>query len=321
VSPATVSRTLSGVASVDPDLAVRVKATAERLGYRANRVARALRRQSTQTVGLVIPDLTNPFFPAVVQAVERKLRASGNSLLLCDAGNDVETEAEAIRGLFDHQVDGLLIVPCDRIASRPAIQLAASRAPVVQIDRRALADAAYVGVDQADAIRQVVDHLRDEGCRTFGYVTPSPGISTAKERLDAFLRLVHPLNPDVENRLCLGDFSLEWGHRAAARICDAGPLPDAIVCANDLIAIGVLQALRERGLKVPLDVAVTGFDNTVLAVASDPQLTTVRQPLEDVGAAAVAALQQAIAAPHQPPSSSVLPATLIIRESSRLRPA
>jgi LacI family transcriptional regulator len=311
---------LSGVGTVDPDMVARVRVSAERLGYRTNRVARALRRQSTQTVGLVIPDLTNPFFPAVVQAVERKLRASGNSLLLCDTGNDVEMEAEVIRGLFDHQIDGLLISACDRIASRHAIRLAASRAPVVQIDRRALVDVAYVGVNQAGAMRQVVDHLRDQGCRTFGYITPHPEISTAKERLDEFLRCVRPLDPDVGSRVCLGDFSLEWGHQAAVRICESGPLPDAIVCANDLSAVGALQALRERGIKVPVDVAVTGFDNTVLAIASEPQLTTIRQPLEDVGGEAVATLQQAIAEAKQPPTSSVLPATLIVRESSRLRP-
>ena len=317
VSTATVSRALSGVQTVDPDLAARVRAAAERLGYRANRVARALRRQSTQTVGLVVPDLTNPFFPAVIQAVERKLRTLGLSLLLCDAGNDVEIEAELVRGLFDHQIDGLLISACDRIASRHAIRFAASRAPLVQIDRRALVDVAYVGVDQTDGMRQMVEHLRGQGCRTFAYITPHPEISTAKERLDEFLRAVRPLDPDAGSRVFLGDFSLDWGHQAAARICDAGRLPDAVLCANDLNAIGALQALRERGISVPGDVAVTGFDDTVLAIASEPQLTTVHQPLEELGGRAAAALHEAIADPRLPPRSSVLPASLVVRASSR----
>jgi LacI family transcriptional regulator len=321
VSTATVSRALAGVQTVDPDLAARVRATAERLGYRANRVARALRRQSTQTVGLVIPDITNPFFPAVVQAVERKLRTLGLSLLLCDVGNDVEIEAQLVRGLFDHQIDGLLISACDRIASRHAIRFAASRAPLVQIDRRALVDVAYVGVDQAGAMRQIVDHLREQGCRTFGYITPHPDISTAKERLDEFLRCTRPLDPAVADRVLLGDFSLDWGHEAAARICEAGPLPDAIVCANDLNAIGALQALRERGIRVPADIAVTGFDDTVLAIASEPQLTTVRQPLEELGGRAATALHESITDPRLPPRSSVLPGTLVTRASSQRLPA
>src|SRR5487761_996014 len=102
VSTATVSRVLSGGDSVSPELAARVEATAKRLGYRTNRVARALRRQSTQTVGLVVPDITNPFFPALIQSVEAALRNAGFSLLLCDAGNDVAAEAELVRNLFDH---------------------------------------------------------------------------------------------------------------------------------------------------------------------------------------------------------------------------
>ncbi|HEY1703366.1 MAG TPA: LacI family DNA-binding transcriptional regulator [Trebonia sp.] len=318
VSTATVSRVLSGVQTVDPKLAARVRAEAERLGYRANRVARALRRQSTQTVGLVVPDLTNPFFPAVVQAVERRLRTLGLSLLLCDAGNDVAIEADLVRGLFDHQIDGLLISACDQAASRPAIRFAASRAPLVQIDRRAADDVAYAGVDQAAGMRQIVDHLRAQGCRTFAYISSHPEISTARERLEEFLRLARPLDPGTGDRVFLGDFSLDWGHQAAVRIVGAGALPDAIVCANDLIAIGALQALRERGISVPGDVAVTGFDDTVLAIASDPGLTTVRQPLEELGGRAATALHEVIADPGLPPRSFVLPSSLVVRASSRL---
>ena len=317
VSTATVSRVLSGRDTVNPELAGRVQAAAQRLGYRTNRVARALRRQSTQTIGLVVPDITNPFFPAVVQAVERALREAGLSLLLCDAGNDVAAEAELVRNLFDHQIDGLLISVCDRIASRQAVRLAASRLPLIQIDRRALGGMPFVGVDQAGAMRHIVDHLRQQGCRRYAYVTPHPVISTAKERLDEFGRLVRPLDPTVDERVYMGDFSLGWGHEAASRIAGRQPLPDAIVCANDLNAVGVIRALRDHGIDVPGDVAVTGFDDTVLAVASQPQLTTVRQPLKDLGREAVAVLCAAIADPALPPRSAVLGAELVVRESSR----
>lgn len=316
VSTATVSRVLSGTETVNPELASRVQAAAQRLGYRANRVARALRRQSTQTIGLVVPDITNPFFPAVVQAVEGALREAGFSLLLCDAGNDVAIEAELVRNLFDHQVDGLLISACDRIASRQAVRLAASRLPLIQIDRRTLGGMPYVGVDQADAIGQVIDHLRAQGARRYAYITSHPAISTAKERLEAFLHLVRPLDPDVDQRLYLGDFSLEWGHEAASRILASRPLPDAIICANDLNAVGAIRALREHGIDVPGDVPVTGFDDTVLALASRPQLTTIRQPLKDLGREAVAALRAAITDPALPPRSTVLRAELVVRESS-----
>ena len=316
VSTATVSRVLSGRDTVDPELARRVQGAAQRLGYRANRVARALRRQSTQTIGLVVPDITNPFFPAIVQAVEGALREAGFSLLLCDAGNDVDIESELVRNLFDQQIDGLLISACDRIASRQAVRLAASRLPVIQIDRRVLGGMPFVGVDQADAIGQVIDHLRAQGARRYAYITPHPAISTAKERLEAFLHLVRPLDPDVDRRIYRGDFSLRWGHEAASRIISSRPLPDAIVCANDLNAVGAIQALREHSIGVPGDVAVTGFDDTVLAVASHPQLTTVRQPLTDLGRDAVALLRAAITDRTLPPRSAVLRAALAVRESS-----
>jgi LacI family transcriptional regulator len=301
---------------VNPELAARVRSTANRLGYRTNRVARALRRRATQTVGLVVPDLTNPFFPAVVQAVEGALRDAGLSLLLCDAGNDVGLEAELVRNLFDHQIDGLLISVCDRIASRQAVRLAASQVPLIQIDRRALGGMPYVGVDQATAMGKVISHLREQGCQRFAYITPHPAISTASERLDAFLRGASPIDPTASQRVYRGDFSLEWGHEAARRIIAERPRPDAIVCANDLNAIGALQALREEGIAVPGEIAVSGFDDTILAVACHPQLTTVRQPLEDLGRQAVTVLRAAMADPSLPPTLAVLKAGLVARGST-----
>lgn len=312
---------LSGSERVNPELAAQVEAAARRLGYRTNRVARALRRQSTQTIGLIVPDLTNPFFPAFVQAVEGALREAGFSLLLCDAHNDVALEAELVRNLFDHQIDGLLISVCDRIASRQAVRLAASTQPVVEIDRRAAGGMPYVGVDQAGAIAQVIGHLAAQGCERYAYITPDPIISTAKERLDGFLRLARRLDPGVDERIYLGDFSLEWGYEAAGQIIARAPLPDGIVCANDLSAVGAMRRLHEHGVSVPADVAVTGFDDTVLAVTVQPQLTTVRQPLEELGRKAAAVLRAAIADPDLPPRSAVLGADLVIRESSLRVPA
>lgn len=317
VSIATVSRVLSGTDNVSPELAARVEAAARRLGYRTNRVARALRRQSTQTIGFAVPDLTNPFFPAFVQAVEGALRKEGFSLLLCDAHNDVAVEAELVRNLLDHQIDGLLISVCDRIASRQVVRLAASRLPLIQVDRRAVGGMPYVGVDQAAAIGMVIRHLSAQGCQRYAYITPDPVTSTAKERLDEFLRLARPLDRTVEERVYLGDFSLEWGYEAARRVIASKPLPDAIVCANDLSAVGAMQALREHRVRVPDDVAVTGFDDTVLAVATEPRLTTVRQPLEELGREAAGALHAAIADPGLPPPSTVLGAELVIRQTTR----
>jgi LacI family transcriptional regulator len=317
VSTATVSRALSGVQTVDPELAERVRRSAESLGYRANRVARALRRQSTQTVGVVVTDITQPSFPAVIEAVERELRHAGLSLLLCNAGNDVATEAELVRNMFDHQVDGLMISACDRIASQPAIQLAASRMPLLQIGRRAVADLPYVGVDQADAIGRVIAHLTAQGCRSFSYIGQQPYTSTARERLDEYLARVRPLDPAAADRTYLGDSSIASGREAVTSLMASGPLPDAVVCASDQEAVGALQALREHGVSVPGDVALTGYGDTVLAEASEPPLTTVRQPLAELGAQAVAVLRHAIENGQPQPRSAVLKAELVVRGTTK----
>jgi len=321
VSTATVSRALSGVQTVDPELVARVRQSAESLGYRANRVARALRRQSTQTVGLVIPDITNPFFPPVVQAVERELRRGGLSLLLCDAGNDVEIEAELVRNLFDHQIDGLLISVCDRTASQAAVQLAASRVPVLQIDQRALPEVPYVGVDQANAMGQIIDHLLGQGCRSFAYIGLEQDTASAQERLAEFRSRVQPADPAAEQRIRLGEGSVAWGHQAAASLMAGQVPPDAIVCADGQAALGALRALRAHGVSVPGDVALTGFDDSVLAAASDPPLTSVRQPLEELGTQAVRALSAAIEQQLSRPRSALLAGELIVRASSLRRPA
>ena len=208
VSTATVSRALSGVQTVDPELVARVRVSAERLGYRANRVARALRRQSTQTVGLVIPDITDPAFPAVVKGIERELRASGLTLLFCDADNDIAVETELVHNLFDHQIDGLLISPCDPMASRPTIELAASRVPVLQVVREPVAGLPHVGVDLAQAVRQLVDHLAAEGSASFGYIGPAPdggprpGDPVSQAKVDEFLAYAGRLDPAAVNRVC-----------------------------------------------------------------------------------------------------------------------
>ncbi len=315
VSPATVSRVLAGSTRVHPDLRARVLASAERLGYRANRVARALRTRSTGTVGMVVPNITNPFFPVVIQAVERELHRRNLRLLLCDSADEVRQEAEVLQILLDHRIEGILISACDRIASRSMIRMAAGLVPVVQVDRLAVPDLHFVGADQEGAMAAIVEHLVAQGCRRMAYVSSSPRISTAVERLRAYERLVRAVDEPSAERTYTGDFTLAWGREAARRIVGEHDLPDAIVCANDLVAVGVLQALDEAGISVPRDVLVTGFDDTVLATVARPQLTTVRQPLADIGREAV---ETVLAARQGSPATTrkVLPSLLVARAST-----
>jgi LacI family transcriptional regulator len=327
VSPATVSRVLSGTRRVDPELRAKTLAAVERLNYRANRVARALRTRSTGTVGMVVPNIANPFFPTVIQAVEKELRGHGVGLLLCDSGDDVGQESELVHSLLDHRIDGILFSPCDRLSSRATVRWAAARVPLVQIDRLAVADVAYVGADQESAMVEVVQHLTGQGCRRFAYVSPTSRASTAAERLRAYRQCVRRVDPRSAERVYEGSFSLEWGREAASRILAEGDLPDAIVCANDLVALGVLGVLRSHGVRVPGDVLLTGFDDTDLASIAWPPLTSVRQPLEAMGkegaelvlagrGGSLGAGGDGDAKGNGPFGNRLLKAELVIRESS-----
>src|SRR5918998_348563 len=180
VSIATASRALSGSRQVTPTTRRAVLAASERLGYRANTVARSLRMGSTATVGMVVPVISNPYFPLLVEAVERELSAGGRELLLCDSQDDVAIEAARVGALLDRRVDGLLFIPCDRRLSAATLSRARARVPVVQLDRSVDGeDADFVGVDNEVGIRDVVEHLAASGRRTFALVSSEEVDSTA----------------------------------------------------------------------------------------------------------------------------------------------
>lgn len=303
VSIASVSRTLTGARRVGPELAERVRAAAAELGYQPDQVGRSLRRQETQTIGLVVADITNPFFPALVQAVEEALREAGFGLLLADAQNDPDVEARSVQLLLARRVDALVITPVDRARSAATVAAAARAVPVVQLDRRATAATHYVGMDHDRAIADILAHL---GRHHPALIGSDPSVSTSWERQSAFTRRTG------SDRVLVGSFSVEWGRLAAGRILDRWPDTDALVCANDLIGVGALQELQRRGVAVPGRVAVTGFDDTLLSTVSQPTLTTVRQPVTAMAAQAIHIMtNHGTGATH-----AELPATLIPRASS-----
>ena len=318
-SVATVSRVLGGTRPVGPEIALRVKEAAERLGYRPNQVARALRSRSTGTIGLVLPQITNPFFPSLVREVEHALHAEGRALLLADCNDDPTTEAARITALLDRQVDALLVIPVDEKHSRDAVTTAAARVPMVLLDRgcgTGVAD--LVATDNASGMALVLEHLAATGRRRVCFVGASGCDTAAVERLAAYEAGVASLDPEAPGRVELGDFSLEWGRAAVDRIL---PLrPDAVVCANDLIAVGALQRLRQLGVDVPGEIAVTGFDYIPMAGLADPALTTVRQPVRELAAEAAQLLGSRLAGQTDGPRRSVrLAPELVVRASSAPR--
>nr|WP_206323883.1 LacI family DNA-binding transcriptional regulator [Streptomyces sp. HNM0574] len=298
-SVSTVSRVLTGNRPVGADAARRVREAAERLGYRPNQVARALRSRSTGTIGLVLPQITNPFYPALVRELTRALHADGRAVLLADCDDDPVTEAARIESLLARQVDALLVVPADERRSAEAVAAAAARVPLVLLDRDCgpgVADS--VAVDNAAGMSLVLRHLAEAGRRRPCFIGAAGTSSAAVERRTAYERAAAALDPDAAGRTALGDFSVEWGREAVTRLWqDLPQRPDAVVCGNDLIAVGALQRLRQLGADIPREVAVTGFDDIPMAELADPAVTTVRQPVRELAAEAARLLDRRLGDP------------------------
>lgn len=315
VSVATVSRVLTGTRGVRQESMDAVQTAVEKLGYRPNQVGRALRRQKTQVVGMVVPRVNNPFFPSVVQACEEYLRSKGYALLLSTCDDDPQVERQRLEMLVDRQVDGLLVSPCRWTDSSAAVASAQRLVPLVQLDRNSEGfDGDFVGVDDAHGIAQVVTHLQAAGRRDLAFVGSDEDNFSGKARHEAFAALTG--TGGAAGRELLGTFSEAFGYEAGLAILGGKDRPDGVVCANDLIAIGVLQAAEELGLSVPGDVAISGYDDIDMARVCRPSLTTVRQPVEQLTRTAVELLLARIQEPERPATRLLLETTLVERDST-----
>jgi LacI family transcriptional regulator len=315
VSVATASRALAGRNEVSPRTRRAVEEASRQLGYRPDPLAAALRTGMSGTLGVVIPEITEPFYPAVVASLEHEFAQRQLSILLCDSRNDVAVEADRLETLLRRRVDGLIVCPVDATASGPALRAAARQVRTIQLDRHALDDIDFVGIDEAQGTAQIAQHLGDAGVKSAIFVGCDVTVSSAQERADGFalaaksrgIAVLDPLEVvDTEEQT---DFAA--GRFLAPRLL-GGPLPDAIVCANDLLALGVLDGLRALGVRCPEDVLITGYDDEV-PLAELLGLTTVRMPLAELGREAVRLLMQESPVPRH---VRLLP-TLVVRETTR----
>lgn len=279
VSVATVSRTLSSTRAVDPAMQRRVTEAAEQLDYQVNLVGRALRQTRTSTVGLVVPDLDNPYFSALAQQLSRAFSDPGIDLLVFSADGSLAAEARGVRSFLGRRVDALVLIPVHEQLSETSVSAAAAAVHTVQLDRRVPGTAAsYVGVSNRAGMRLVHHHVTtavDLSTHPVVYVGATPDSSSAHERLNGILRWFSPEVPTL-----LGDFSAAWGREAAARILADGWIGATIITAADVIALGVLAQLLHQGRSVPDEFRVVGFDGIGAAALAHPSLTTVRQPVE-----------------------------------------
>jgi LacI family transcriptional regulator len=316
VSTATVSRALSGAKPVSPAVADQVRRAAAELGYAGNGIASALRRSRTDTVGMLVPSITNPFFAGLVEHVEHALQDAGRQLFLCSSRSDPDLEAQRLRSLVARQVDGIVISPVHGSMSTPAVQWAAAELPLVQVDRYVTGvDSHWVGVDDDAALDLIMTHLAGRGVRSAAFVSSQLTNSSTELRVAGFHRHAERLGVAV-GPVLLGEYSIDWGRAAAGRLLTTGARPDAVVCADDLIALGVLQACADARVAVPGDLMVTGFDDIPFAAMSNPPLTTVRQPQAEIAADAVRLLSGVLGEEKAPTSHLALRPSLTVRAST-----
>lgn len=319
VSAATVSRVLSGSRPVSPSVEKVVRAAAAELGYTVNTIARALRQRRTDTIGMVVPSILNPFFTTLVDSVEEALRGAGKQLLLCDSRQDPMIEGERLRSLLEHHVDGIIVSPCDEVLSRDAVAATARTIPVVQLDRQAQVEAMdWVGLDDDHGMRLLLEHLAEQGARSAAYVGSDLANSSNQDRLAGFRRHAARCGLAVRQEWILqGEYSLRSGARNGRELLSGPKRPEAVVCADDLIAFGVLQACRELAVAVPGEVMVTGYDNLDFDELTTPPLTSIAQPTKQMAKEALRLLNRRLTEPDYVPGLRIaLEPKLVARAST-----
>jgi LacI family transcriptional regulator len=304
VSTATVSNVLRGTKPTSGEVQRRVHAAIETLGYVPNPHAQSLRTGHSHTLGLVLPDLANPYFPALVQAIETTARGLGYALIVMDAGNDPGREHDSLALLASYQVAGVIWVP---VFDHPCSEWPF---PIVTVDRP-LANCDAVVADHAQGGALIARHALALGHRRVGLLSGPRSLPSAALRRAGFLgAAAAPLEVVWEHEV---GFSSELPTEVVVRLRD--PECSLVVCANDAIAVGALRALREGGSRVPEDVSVIGFDDVPWAEFVEPALTTVRQPLPALGSAAVEVVHARITNPAAELRFETHPVALVARRS------
>lgn len=316
-SPAVVSYVLNGgPRGVAPKTRARVVAAVEQLGYRPNRIARSLRMNRTLTIGLVVPDNSNPYFAELARAVEEAAFAAGYTMLLGNATDDEERQTTYVRTFLDRQVDGLLLIPSHLpVACLPDLQR--SGVPWVLLDRSLPEPVvSQVVVENREGARRVTRHLLDHGCGAVACIAGPTDVPPAFERVAGWRSALADAGltpePGWERHVAFGRTA---GYHAALDLLRANSTVDAIFAASDEQALGALRAITELGLRCPDDVALASFDGIPASAYAIPALTTARQPVEALGEAAVAQLLREIADPEAEPSTVSLPVRLLVRGS------
>ncbi len=317
VSIGTVSHVINETANVREKLRIRVLDAIRSLGYQPSQLARGLRRNQTSMLVMMIPDVTNPFFPAVIRGVEDVAFQYKYRLVLCNSDNDHRKESLYLNEMQSYRPAGWLVIPSVDSDMATHFSAKTSGPPVVCLDRQAQGwNGDVVLVANEAGAYSATRHLLRMGHRQLAVITGPLHLENAVERLNGFKRALSEANVPIDaNYIQEGRFERSSGHVAAKRLLCMLPRPTAIFACNDLMALGALLAAREVGLHCPDEISIVGFDNLDFAEFTAPPLTTVHQPGYQLGATAARLLADRIVGSREAPQRIVLPTELRMRNS------
>ncbi len=321
VSTATVSRAINRVPTVDPQLAKRVWKVVEELGYYPNTQARALVSGRSRIFGLIVSEITNPFFPEIVQTFENLAVENNYELLLTSTVHDQKRMELSVRRMIERRVDGVAILTFGMEDSLLE-HLRFRKVPLVFVDVGPDSPrVANIRIDYQSGIRQAVQHLAAMRHTAIAFVAGPLHLKSAQARKRAFELAMGEIGLSA-NLIAEGDHTLEGGMHALTKLISSREPPTAVLCSNDMTAIGVMRQAYDLNLKIPSELSVIGFDDIRLAQFTTPPLTTVQMSQTELAKLAFQALMNAVAepSPNRPLSEYRLVTNLILRRSTALAP-
>jgi len=320
VSVTTVSHVINNSRPVNPETRTRVEQAMQVLGYQPNVLARSLRRGKTHTIGVILPDNTNPYFAEVVRGIEDTSFAQGYSVVLCNSDNDLDKERLYTNVLIEKQVDGIIFVAAG-LSEENINNLQKRGVPSILVDRQVPG----VKIDCVLADNQVggflaANHLISLGHPAIACMSGPRGLRSSVERVAGYRQALESAGINAPpGWIVEGDFQYRGGFAAAEQLLTGEMQPSAIFACNDLMAIGVYRYAHENQLRIPQDVSVVGFDDIRLAEYSNPPLTTIRQSKGVMGTRAAKLLLERIANGNQVIKQDIIPVQLIVRGSTARR--
>jgi len=317
VSTATVSHVINKTRFVSEEIKERVLQAIRDLNYQPNAIARSLVKRKTHTIGIIISDILNPFYTAIVRGIEDVTHKSGYNVMLCNTDEDSEKEKLYIQILLEKRIDGLVISTAFQNGVHPLLpQL--KMIPLVSIVRKikGWASDAVLG-DNTGGAYQAIDHLIKLGHRGIGIISGPPGLSSGAERLEGYKKALDNHRIPMDERLIkFGDFKRESGYSLTKETFQKGPVPTALFVANNQMASGALQALNELKIRIPEDISFVSFDDMEWYSLLHPPLTTVEHSPYLMGKTAGEMLLQRVGHKRKNPKKVLIPSHLVIRKST-----